>query len=70
LPSDIPNHASYIQSWIAVLKQDRREFFHAAADAQKIADYILSFHPDYAQTPQEPTDETDEVAPVGDPLAA
>jgi hypothetical protein len=28
-----------LQSWIAVLKQDRREIFHAAAEAQKMADY-------------------------------
>jgi antirestriction protein ArdC len=39
LPCDIPNHASYLQSWIAVLKQDRREIFHAAAEAQRMADY-------------------------------
>jgi len=56
LPCDIPNHASYLQSWIAVLKQDRREIFHAAADAQRMADYILGFHPDYAETPNESSD--------------
>jgi antirestriction protein ArdC len=46
LPCDVPNHASYLQSWIGVLKQDRREIFRAAAEAQRIADYILAFHPD------------------------
>ena len=54
LPCDVPNHASYIQSWIGVLKQDRREIFHAAAEAQRIADYILAFHPDYAEKPAPP----------------
>lgn len=65
LPTDIPNHASYVQSWIANLKQDKREFFHAAAQAQRIADYILGFHPDYAAPTSEHTEERD-----GDSLSA
>ena len=48
LPADISNHASYIASWIKRLKEDKREIFRAAADAQKIADMALGFHPDYA----------------------
>jgi antirestriction protein ArdC len=56
LPCDIPNHASYLQFWIAVLKQDRREIFHAAAEAQRMADYILGFHPEYVETPGESSD--------------
>ena len=39
---------SYIGHWIKALKQDKREIFRAAADAQKIADMHLGFHPDYA----------------------
>ena len=62
LPCDIPNHASYLQSWIAVLKQDRREIFRAAAEAQRMADYILGFHPDYAESPIETLDAEDEGA--------
>ena len=61
LPTDIPQHASYISSWITKLKEDKREIFRAAADAQKIADLALSFHPDYAvsmkaahDTPEQP----------------
>jgi antirestriction protein ArdC len=60
LPCDVPNHASYLQSWIKVLKQDRREIFHAAAEAQRIADYILGFHPDHAQQPRELVENEDE----------
>lgn len=45
LPTDVPNHASYLASWISVLKSDKREIVRAAADAQKIADYLLAFHP-------------------------
>lgn len=70
LPTDIPNHASYLASWIKVLKEDRREIFRAAADAQRIADYCLAFHPDYARAQQGEDDEpsTNEIAP--EPQAA
>jgi antirestriction protein ArdC len=48
IPTDIPQHASYIASWIKALKDDKREIFRAAADAQRIASMELGFHPDYA----------------------
>jgi antirestriction protein ArdC len=48
IPTDIPRHASYIADWIKPLKDDKREIFRAAADAQRIADMLLGFHPDYA----------------------
>ena len=48
LPTDIPDHASYIAIWVKRLKEDKREIFRAAADAQKIADMALGFHPGYA----------------------
>jgi antirestriction protein ArdC len=70
LPCDIPNHASYLDTWIAVLKQDRREIFHAMAEAQRMADYILGFHPDYAETPSESSDAEDEGATSIVPLLA
>ena len=49
LPCDIPNHASYVASWLRTLKQDKREVFRAAAEAQRIADYLLAFHPEHAR---------------------
>jgi antirestriction protein ArdC len=70
LPTDIPNHASYIQSWIANLKQDKREFFHAAAEAQRIADYILGFHPAYAAPPADPAHVPNDRDASETPLAA
>jgi antirestriction protein ArdC len=71
LPCDIPNHSSYLQSWIAILKQDRREIFRAAAEAQRMADYILGLHPAYAERPAEIADEADDEAPLtAAPLAA
>jgi antirestriction protein ArdC len=48
IPIEIPQHASYIASWIKPLKEDKREIFRAAADAQRIADMELRFHPAYA----------------------
>jgi antirestriction protein ArdC len=53
IPTDIPQHASYLASWIKPLKDDKREIFRAAADAQRIASMELSFHPDYAAQVQE-----------------
>ena len=49
LPCDIPNHASYVASWLRTLRQDKREIFRAAAEAQRIADYLLAFHPEQAR---------------------
>lgn len=38
---DPGQHAAYIQSWIKVLKNDPREIFRAAADAEKILKYMI-----------------------------
>jgi antirestriction protein ArdC len=35
-----PDHASYIDSWLKVLKDDRRFIFTAAAQAQRAADFL------------------------------
>ena len=45
---DFPNSVAYIAFWIDRLRSDRKEVFRAAADAQRIADYLLAFHPAYA----------------------
>lgn len=37
----IENHASYINSWIQLLKHDKKAIFKAAADAQKSTDFIM-----------------------------
>lgn len=37
----IENSAAYIQGWLKVLKNDKTMLVHAAAQAQKAADYIL-----------------------------
>ena len=45
---DFPDSAAYVKFWIDRLRSDRKEVFRAAADAQRIADYLLAFHPAYA----------------------
>jgi antirestriction protein ArdC len=54
IPADIPQHTSYIANWLKPLKGDKREIFRAAADAQRIADMVLGFHPDFAAQPSRP----------------
>lgn len=39
-PAMIESHASYVSSWLEVLRRDKSEIFRAAADAQKICDYL------------------------------
>ena len=42
-PEPGTDHAAYIQSWLKVLKEDKRAIFSAAAHAQKAADFLNSF---------------------------
>ena len=39
------DHAAYIESWLKVLKGDKRAIFQAAAHAQRAADYLHSLQP-------------------------
>ena len=39
-PTMIAQHAAYLASWLQALKNDKNEIFKAAADAQKICDYV------------------------------
>jgi antirestriction protein ArdC len=39
----LPNHASYLQSWLQAMKNDHKFIFEAAKQANKATDYILSF---------------------------
>ena len=63
---DFSNNAAYVASWLEKLRSDRKEIFRAAADAQRIADYLLAFHPDYATSQAEPPEST----PLADDGAA
>ncbi|TCN28630.1 hypothetical protein EV184_11211 [Sinorhizobium americanum] len=35
-----PDHASYLQSWLTVLSNDKWAIFHAAAHAQRAVSYL------------------------------
>ena len=59
---DFPNAVAYLATWLERLKSDRKEVFRAAADAQRIADYLLAFHPDYARAITQTGD--DEIRPT------
>ncbi|MGO4914917.1 ArdC family protein [Pseudogemmobacter sp. W21_MBD1_M6] len=48
-PEPGTDHAAYIQSWLNVLKNDKRAIFSAAAHAQKAADFLHGFQ----QQPQQ-----------------
>jgi len=42
-PEPGQDHAAYIQSWLKVLKEDKRAIFSAAAHAQRAADFLNGF---------------------------
>lgn len=39
---DLREAAAYLQSWIKVLQEDKKEVFRAAADAQRATEYVLA----------------------------
>lgn len=71
---DPGQHAAYVGSWVKALKEDPREIFRAASDAEKIATYVMGFEleqareqpqPEQAQTArQEPTNSPAATRPV------
>ena len=44
-PHDLDEHAAYLTMYLELLRQDKKEIFRAAKDAQAIADLILDRHP-------------------------
>ena len=44
-PEPREDHASYLDHWLKVLKEDKRAIFQAAAHAQKAADYLHGLQP-------------------------
>jgi antirestriction protein ArdC len=64
--SDFANNAAYVASWLEKLRSDRKEIFRAAADAQRIADYLLAFHPDYAKREASIESGSPESVPIAD----
>jgi len=48
-PTPLEEHASYIASWLEVLRNDKRAIFTAAAHAQRAADFLSALQPAAAQ---------------------
>jgi antirestriction protein ArdC len=48
-PEPREDHASYIASWLKVLKDDKRAIFSAAAHAQRAADFLHGLQPGVQQ---------------------
>jgi antirestriction protein ArdC len=46
MPEVRADHASYIASWLEVLRKDNRAIFVAAAHAQRAADYLHRMQPE------------------------
>lgn len=46
---DETQHVAYVESWIKVLKEDPLEIFRAAASAEKVKNYIMSFENNLTQ---------------------
>jgi len=43
---ELEQHASYLDNWLSVLKEDKHEIFRAASDAQKISDFVMDYVPE------------------------
>lgn len=57
------DHAAYIKSWVAVLKNDKRAIFQAASLAEKALTYLHSLQPDgFSATSYPPSDELSDAA--------
>lgn len=46
IPSAIPNHEGYVAAYLKVLRNDKKEIFRAAKDAETITRFILRYSPE------------------------
>lgn len=56
-------HVAYVGSWIKALKEDPKEIFRAASDAERIAGYVMGFEQEQAQALTVERQTAPEVAP-------
>ena len=68
LPHDPERHASYVQSWIKVLKDDPNELRHAARDAGAAAEYVLQYDRERPREIAEPARESQAPSPMPERL--
>lgn len=55
---DPGQHVAYVSSWIKALQEDPTEIFRAAADAEKIQDYVLALSQQQEMAQEVDTEET------------
>jgi antirestriction protein ArdC len=60
-PEPCPDHASYLESWLQVLKNDKRAIFTAAAHAERATAFLHGLQPD-ARTAANDDDEREAAA--------
>lgn len=63
LGHDPGQHAAYVGSWIKALKEDPKEIFRAAADAERIAGYVMGFEQEQMKMQTVERQPVPEVAP-------
>ncbi len=63
-------HVAYIQSWLKVLKQDRRAIFTAASHAQRAADFLHGLQPEPQPEPGDEADAPAEPVPTSQSAAS
>ena len=64
LPHDPERHASYVNSWIKVLKEDPNELRHAARDAGAAADHLLQYDRERPRDIERPSRQEDYSSPM------
>jgi ribosomal protein L35AE/L33A len=64
----VKDHAAYTQFWLDSLKNDYKEFYKAARDAAKIADYTLAYERAHAKT--NTAEAANEPSAIADPVQA
>lgn len=65
----ITNHAAYLNSWLEAAKNDTSVFFKAAADAQRIADYVADNYLQAADSAVIEEENTVQEQPERNPMA-
>ena len=63
LPSNIANHAAYLQVWMKELKEDNMALLHAITDAKQIVGYIKEFIPAHLRARTKETVPTEAAVP-------
>lgn len=47
IPSSTGNHEGYVAAYLKLLRDDKKEVFRAAKDAETMSRFILRYHPDF-----------------------